>query len=391
MILFYALENGVIIATQSDDVAFSTYDVQKTYYNDAGGYSELDLKLPLITGTYRGISEINEYFVSKEDIFYNDLPVLYITDDEPEYYTIKGKESGHFRSAYYRLEVVFGHIISISADLDGGLDGIGWEGKEGHTFDLTTGKRLSLSDLFSTGQDTYMDAIYNSVSKTITDNINNEINAGCLNPYWFEDAYSENGCEIIRENFSPEDFYLTHDSLAVFYEKYALTCNAEGPEILYIPFESIMDILAYDIREPLIHPSSAQDEPSYAAEYYYMPWPIEGDSMAKVEHTGETKAEVTSVSNEAHNRYEVEKISTTGLLQPNSVSDDNLNNNEENAISPNEPVYTHVIIYLFGFAAGGLMVYIFQSMIFGKRLVPHPTRTQSMTPVFLPPDDAAEP
>lgn len=230
--------------TIAPTVAFSTFDVNKKYYSDLGNFVELDLKLPILAGTYAGIPAINQFFADKENFFYDELPFDALRDLEaatPDR-KIEGQKDNFYRQAHYCLEVEFGGIISVSAALDGGAGGVGWAGIEGDTFDLNTGKKLSLSDIFEVDEDRYMNDIYEFVSKKVTEAINESLQKGYGSPYSFDDAYSGDGYEIIRQ-FDPNNFYLTETSLVVFYQKYALSYGAAGPQIFEIPYESILNIL----------------------------------------------------------------------------------------------------------------------------------------------------
>lgn len=228
-------------------VVFSTFDVNEKYYNDLGDFVELDLKLPILTGTYEGIPVINEFFADKEMFFYDELPIDLLQGLEAaSEQRIEGKSDNFYRQAYYRLEAQLGNLFSVSAALDGGAGGVSWGGIEGDTFDLNTGEKLSLSDIFEVGEDGYMNYIYDFVSEKISDEIHRNQQNGHGSPYSFDDAYSGNGYESIR-NFDPHDFYLTEASLVIFYQKYALTVGAAGPQAFEIPYKSISDMLTREI------------------------------------------------------------------------------------------------------------------------------------------------
>jgi hypothetical protein len=224
-------------------VNFSTFEVNKKYFNDAKGFVELKLKLPLLDGNYDGIPEINKYFISKEKFFYDELPLDILKESNQK---VEGEKDNWYRSADYNLEAVFGDIISMKAYLNGGAGGVGWAGIEGNTFDLNTGKKLSLKDIFKVSEDEYMSFIYDFVSKKIMDEINNDRES--RHGYMFDDAYFGDGYKSIR-NFDPNDFYLSQNALVVFYQKYVLADGAAGPLIFEIPYESISNILAIDIKK----------------------------------------------------------------------------------------------------------------------------------------------
>jgi len=221
-------------------VKFSTFDVNKKYYNDAKGFVELKLKLPQLDGNFEGISKINKYFIDKEKFYYDELPLDILKEYNEK---VEGEKDNWYRSADYSLEIVSGDIISMKAYLDGGAGGVSWAGIAAETFNLNTGNKLELNDIFNVNEAQYMNFIYDLVSKKIMDEIksDNESRAG----YMFDDAYSGEGYKSIR-NFDKNDFYLSENALVVFYQKYALADGASGPLVFEIPYDSISNILAIE-------------------------------------------------------------------------------------------------------------------------------------------------
>jgi hypothetical protein len=226
-------------------VNFSSFEVNKKYFNDVNGYAELELKLPRLDGNYDGIPEINNYFVSKEKFFLDELPLDSLKESNLK---VEGEHDNWYRSADYKLEAVLGDIISISADLNGGAGGVGWPGKEGAVFNLNTGEKLNLGDIFKVRKDEYMNYIYDFVSKNIMAEINSSKQKGYGSFYDFDDAYSGEGYKTIRDFFEPSNFYLSKNALVVFYPQHALRGGPTGPLKFEIPFESILSILAIDVK-----------------------------------------------------------------------------------------------------------------------------------------------
>ncbi|MCL1792332.1 MAG: RsiV family protein [Oscillospiraceae bacterium] len=223
----------------SENITFVTYPIREKYYNSANGYAELDLTLPAIDGYYGGIETINEFFAAKKDFFYGELPLESLESaGEAE-----GKKDGYFRSAHYRFAARIGDIVSIWADLDGGAGGVGWQGIEGDVFRLGTGKKLILPDIFNVGKDQYSERLHDFVAGEIAANI---ARFGDGAGYMFDDPYSGEGYESIRTH-DESDFYLTEDCLVVFYPKYVLADGASGPQVFYIPYDRISDILAFEL------------------------------------------------------------------------------------------------------------------------------------------------
>lgn len=225
--------------TAIQSVSFDTYNIDKKYYGENGNYVELILKLPRLQGNYKGIPVINDYFAEKEQFFYEQLP--FETMEAGDHLIIDGQAAGYFVSAHYYMETQIGNIISITAVLDGGAGGVSWAGLEGNTFNLETGKKIELFELFQVSEEEYMSIIYDYISNQIT----KEIQAGAAG-YFFQDAYSEDGIASIR-GWNKDNFILSNSGLLIFYEKYELAYGAAGVQVYEIPYDLIRDILLIDI------------------------------------------------------------------------------------------------------------------------------------------------
>jgi hypothetical protein len=246
-----------VSASYSKRLEFEIFELHKKFYNDFGDFAELDLRLPRLEGDFDGIPKINDFFLSKEEYFYYEVGIEEILEmfdemrneyagEKPDSGEIRGLERNWGRVAHYEVEVVIEDIISVSAWLWGGQGGVSWLGMEGNTFNLNTGERLGLSDIFNVSEEVYLNLIYDFVSREIDDNIKAHQEPFSL--YWFDDAYSEEGYKIIRQ-FDPDDFFLTEKSLVVFYPKYAFAYGAAGLSlnIFDIPYDDIIDFLSFDL------------------------------------------------------------------------------------------------------------------------------------------------
>ena len=219
----------ISVGAGKENVHFSTTHYYETYYNDGGGQVLLDLWLPWlylykIEGSYDGIAKINEYFTQKRQYFYDDISGL--VDSSDDY------SESYYRSANYRFEAKIGDIISISGQTGGWLGGSTWDGVEGGVFDLATGKKLGLSDIFKVKKDQYLSYIYDFVEREVAKLIEGDPDS----LYYSDDS--------IRTAYNEDNFYLTEDFLVVFYQKYDIAAGAAGSQIFYIPYYSISDMLA---------------------------------------------------------------------------------------------------------------------------------------------------
>lgn len=223
-----------------EQVSFELYHINKKYYNQEN-YVELILDLPRLSGDAEGIPAINAYFERKEQFFYEQLP-LEMLEDLDDSMTIQGSSDGYFVSAHYYLASQFDGIISMSADLDGGAGGVSWAGMEGNVFDLATGEKLGLSDIFRVGEEEYMRVIYEFVSTQIM----SEIVSGNAD-YFFADAYSAEARSRIQK-WNRDNFFLSEGVLVVFYDKYELAPGAAGVQLFEIPYDQLNDMLAIEVN-----------------------------------------------------------------------------------------------------------------------------------------------
>ena len=232
---------AVEIKTEAASLWVETLDINQTYEGKVG-FAEINLRLPQLSGEHGGIAEINRYY-SKDEYLFDHFGFAGMVDDEDmPSDTMKGRGSNHHFSAYYCFTAQKGNLISFMAYTDGGAGGIAWNGMRGDTFDLTTGKRLSLSDLFCVSEEEYLEVVYNLIAEQASVNINESMIRNSAGPYWFSDAYSEDGMNRIK-TLGMNDFYLAEDALVFFYPKYQLAAGGAGGQEFSIPYDQMSDIL----------------------------------------------------------------------------------------------------------------------------------------------------
>ena len=93
----------------------------------------------------------------------------------------------------------------------------------GDTFDLTTGTRLSFADLFSVSAD--------------------EAQARVLDGVIAQNAGTGYDPAALRSAYVPEQFYLTEDSLVVYYQEGTLGPHAVGAPTFAVPYADLEEIL----------------------------------------------------------------------------------------------------------------------------------------------------
>ncbi|MGI6005326.1 MAG: DUF3298 and DUF4163 domain-containing protein [Christensenellales bacterium] len=94
------------------------------------------------------------------------------------------------------------------------------------TFDVETGKKLTLADLFNTDMETALEKVYASVSEQVA-----QLQAD--GSIFFNDSVKQD----IRENYSPDDFYIRGGDLVVFYQLYAIAPYAVGIQSFVVPWQ----------------------------------------------------------------------------------------------------------------------------------------------------------
>lgn len=96
------------------------------------------------------------------------------------------------------------------------------------TFDMTTGELMTLDQIFTVSSDVYMPRILTEIKDT--QRLTND-----ETPVFDETA--------LEDAFDPDCFYLTPDTLVIYYQVYSLGSHALGAPEFSIPREALEDIL----------------------------------------------------------------------------------------------------------------------------------------------------
>lgn len=213
-------------------VTFNERTVSKKFKNKSGVPIDFDMTFPQLAGNYDGITAINSYYDKEEEKFIAQKDSGYLSSDSPS-------GDNFFFKANLKVESVLGNIISMSGDGDSSAGGVGNLTIYGDIFNLDTGEKMTLDDVFNVGSKEYLKLIYGKVS----DSINKEIKGMVRSRYdMFDDAYSADGQKAVK-SFDPNDFYLTDAALVVNYPKYILASGSAGTFQFMIPYDSIKDVL----------------------------------------------------------------------------------------------------------------------------------------------------
>ncbi len=107
----------------------------------------------------------------------------------------------------------------------GGAHGI--TPRESDTFDICSGKRITLPSLFPAGTD-WRSKVLAQILAAADENLKQD-------PYLYFDNYRE----LILTNFNPESFYLTPEAVAVYYQQYDIGPYAIGIPVFEIPYADL--------------------------------------------------------------------------------------------------------------------------------------------------------
>lgn len=126
------------------------------------------------------------------------------------------------------FEITYNRQCALSLFIDryeytGGAHGL--TTRSADTWNVQTGRRLLLGDLFTSDVDYKAFTI-----QSVTEQIQQDMQQG-------NDIYFENYRELVVINFSEEDFYLTHGGVTVFYQVYEIAPYVAGIPTFTMPYE----------------------------------------------------------------------------------------------------------------------------------------------------------
>jgi hypothetical protein len=120
------------------------------------------------------------------------------------------------------------------------------------TFDVTTGKKLELTDFLGATQEQALEKVYTAVLAQIKAKQGTD-----------QDVFSEGYTESVRKNYSPQDFWLSDQSMVFCYQLYTIAPYAAGFQQFEIPF-STQGVFARNI--PALSASEQEREANSQAD-----------------------------------------------------------------------------------------------------------------------------
>ena len=187
---------------------------------------DVNLKTPVLKNVNNiGIKKkINTLFQADSDNFLKPLEqdaIKYLADTQKNPVLHFNKYSAY---STYKVGYNKNNILSIPVryyQYTGGANGL--EVQEGYNFNLKTGKRLQLSDLFEKGFD-YKKVLSSEVQKQM--NAHKEI--------YFEEAFKN-----FKQIDGKHPYYLANGNLVIFYGPYDIAPHAAGIPEFKIPFSKL--------------------------------------------------------------------------------------------------------------------------------------------------------
>lgn len=208
-------------------------DIKKSFSNDKVVLVTLDMSYPEIKLKDNSIAQnrINRRYQLIAKNFYTYVSTTLVKNAQKEYegsiendfpfrpydavmkYTVTMNENCHLSTYFDRYEYTggaHGNTIRIS-----------------DSWDLKTGKRIEMQDLFKPGYD-YKEAVIKEIVKLAEVEYEK-------NPYLYFDNYKE----LIAENFDEKNFNLKPKTLSVYFQQYAIGPYVSGIIVFELPYASV--------------------------------------------------------------------------------------------------------------------------------------------------------
>ena len=192
-----------------------------------------------------GIAKINNYYQAQLEEFKNTI----VPDRKAAALETKkaSEEFGFdFYDLYYEQETCVYYndnqllsILNICYEYTGGAHPVSYWISE--TFDVKTGKLLTLSDIFGVSKEEALEKVYETVISQIEATKDEE------DKYYFEN-YEEN----VKEYYSDGDFVLGHDGIIFYYQLYTIAPYVAGIQTFKLPYDEAdmaMEILPTEPNE----------------------------------------------------------------------------------------------------------------------------------------------
>lgn len=180
---------------------------------------------------YNMISKLNNLYRTQALMYQkNNVMNLYqMAMAEYEYSVAHGYPVREFE-AYVNYEVTFNQDCALSLyfeqyEYSGGAHGLTVRNSD--TWDLKRSRRMDLSDFYPNNSDYKDEIIQNIITQ-----IETQIAAG-------SGMYFENYKQLVIDTFKPNNFFLTPEGVAIYFQQYDIAPYASGLPTFIIPYNSI--------------------------------------------------------------------------------------------------------------------------------------------------------
>lgn len=193
------------------------------------GAVTVDIERLVVDEKFPGAAEINRLFRENQEAILSDVAesVAYmekvlggIADPDFKMHT---SYTSVISPVFYYDGRYFSFYQEDDENLDGGIHGRLY--REGYTFDLQTGKRLTLRDVIGNSEEELNDIVTGYF-------------AAYMDGYSETDPFWEDAMDTVRERISMEsDFYLTEEGICFYLPPYAITYFAAGFQEVTVPYD----------------------------------------------------------------------------------------------------------------------------------------------------------
>lgn len=154
---------------------------------------------------------------------YNNAKLLYDYNSSNGYPIMVYEIVSEFSITYNKDNIISLYIDQY--EFSGGAHGNTIRSSQ--NWDLFSCMTLPLSYFYPNNPNYILDIL-----KNIIEQIRIEIQEGI-------NTYFDNYCELVIESFNPENYYLTEDSIAIFFQQYDIAPYSSGIPVFNIPYISI--------------------------------------------------------------------------------------------------------------------------------------------------------
>lgn len=223
-VINHSINNYVIQKSKKSESIKVKYKSGKKTFRTKGGdiYEVIKYKIPIFDGSSNGVEIINKYYNKLYSTWFSDIENNLSYDEE----SIKEiwKDYPYMKGAYFEHEFICtvkysknGYISITEKMYDNGLGAHGHTIQTSHTFNVDTGKEITLKNVLKGSDKQIKEIIVNAFKKKI-DN--------CNDVY----TYYDNALDIVKETASADfkDWYLNKNGIVFFYNEYEIACYAKG-------------------------------------------------------------------------------------------------------------------------------------------------------------------